>query len=139
MEFVVDALPVELIGVNLIMMCNCIKFCADQLLITLGCSRYCKIGNLFEWMETISLQGNTSFFEKPVKIFNIWSRGRQRRPNFCPQCQPLTPPPPTHTFISHLSLSACHTLLCSQLEHQLPPLFLHLLLPRLYGKQYTQA
>ncbi len=42
-------------GMNSIMMCNYIKFCADQLLITLGCSRYYKIGNPFEWMEMISL------------------------------------------------------------------------------------
>jgi ribonucleoside-diphosphate reductase subunit M2 len=40
MEFVVDALPVELIGMNSIMMCNYIKFCANQLSIALGCSRY---------------------------------------------------------------------------------------------------
>jgi ribonucleoside-diphosphate reductase subunit M2 len=66
MEFVVDALPVELIGMNSTMMCNYIKFCADRLLITLGCCRHYKTGNLFEWMEMISLQGKTNFFEKRV-------------------------------------------------------------------------
>jgi ribonucleotide reductase beta subunit family protein with ferritin-like domain len=64
MEFVVDALPVELIGMNSTMMCNYIKFCADRLLLCLGCDRHFKIGNPFEWMETISLQGKTNFFEK---------------------------------------------------------------------------
>ncbi len=64
MEFVVDALPVEFIGMNLIMMCNYIKFCADRILIALGCSRYYRNGNPFEWMETISLQGKTNFFKK---------------------------------------------------------------------------
>ncbi len=66
MEFVVNALPVELIGMNSAMMCNYIKFCADQLLLTLGCNRYYKTSNPFEWMETISLQGKTNFFEKRV-------------------------------------------------------------------------
>jgi len=66
MEFVIDALPVELIGMNLGMMCNYIRFCADQLLLSLGCGRHYKIGNPFEWMEMISLQGKTNFFEKRV-------------------------------------------------------------------------
>jgi ribonucleoside-diphosphate reductase subunit M2 len=64
MEFVVDALPVELIGMNSGMMCNYIRFCADRLLLSLGCGRHYKIRNPFEWMETISLQGKTNFFEK---------------------------------------------------------------------------
>jgi ribonucleotide reductase beta subunit family protein with ferritin-like domain len=49
---------------NLVMMCNYIKFCADQLLLTLGFNCHFKVGNPFEWMETISLQGKTNFFEK---------------------------------------------------------------------------
>ena len=64
MEFVIDALPVELIGMNSGMMCNYIRFCADQLLLSLGCGRHYKIGNPLEWMETISLQGKTNFSEK---------------------------------------------------------------------------
>jgi ribonucleoside-diphosphate reductase subunit M2 len=66
MEFVTDALPVELIGMNSGMMCNYIRFCADRLLLSLGCGRHYKIGNPFEWMETISLQGKTNFFKKRV-------------------------------------------------------------------------
>jgi ribonucleoside-diphosphate reductase subunit M2 len=66
MEFVIDALQVELIGMNSGMMCNYIRFCADRLLLSLGCNRHNKIGNPFEWMETISLQGKTNFFEKRV-------------------------------------------------------------------------
>ncbi len=66
MEFVVDALPVELIGMNSTVMCNYIKFCSDCLLVTLGCRRHYKTGNPFEWMEMISLQGKTNFFEKRV-------------------------------------------------------------------------
>ena len=66
MEFIVDALPVKLIGMNSAMMCDYIKFCVDRLLLDLGCSRHYNISNPFDWMETISLQGKTNFFEKRV-------------------------------------------------------------------------
>jgi ribonucleoside-diphosphate reductase subunit M2 len=66
MDFVTDTLPVELIGMNSTMMCNYIKFCANRLLLCLGCNCHFKTGNPFEWMETISLQGKTNFFEKRV-------------------------------------------------------------------------
>ena len=65
-EFVVDALPVELIGMNSGLMCDYIEFCADRLLRALGCAKYYKAVNPFEWMEMISLQGKTNFFEKRV-------------------------------------------------------------------------
>ena len=91
-EFVVDALPVELIGMNSGLMCQYIEFCADRLLHALGCSKVrpilaiqhlrflaramltflslifqiYKTANPFEWMEMISLQGKTNFFEKRV-------------------------------------------------------------------------
>jgi len=65
-EFVSDALPVELIGMNSSLMCEYIEFCADRLLHALGCRGHYKVGNPFEWMETISLQGKTNFFEKRV-------------------------------------------------------------------------
>jgi ribonucleoside-diphosphate reductase subunit M2 len=66
MEFVIDVLPVELIGMNSSMMCNYIKFCADRLLIALGYQRHYKKGNPFKWLEMISLQEKTNFFEKCV-------------------------------------------------------------------------
>ena len=66
LEFVVNALPVELIGINTILMSNYIKFCTDQLLLDLGCSRHYNTTNPFELMETISLQGKMNFFEKRV-------------------------------------------------------------------------
>ncbi|KAL7543906.1 hypothetical protein ACHAWF_007481 [Thalassiosira exigua] len=65
-EFVVDALPVELIGMNSGLMCEYIEFCADRLLHALGCPKHYKVQNPFEWMEMISLQGKTNFFEKRV-------------------------------------------------------------------------
>mmetsp|Transcript_52990 Transcript_52990/g.78561 ORF Transcript_52990/g.78561 Transcript_52990/m.78561 type:complete len:414 (-) Transcript_52990:115-1356(-) len=65
-EFVVDALPVELIGMNSKLMCQYIEFCADRLLAELNVPRYYNAVNPFEWMEMISLQGKTNFFEKRV-------------------------------------------------------------------------
>ena len=65
-EFVVDALPVKLIGMNSNLMCQYIEFCADRLLQALGCTKYFKVTNPFEWMTMISLQGKTNFFEKRV-------------------------------------------------------------------------
>merc|ERR1712160_68524 len=65
-EFVVDALPVELIGMNSGLMRQYIEFCADRLFVALGCPKYYLTVNPFEWMESISLQGKTNFFEKRV-------------------------------------------------------------------------
>ena len=65
-EFVVDSLPVELIGMNSGLMCEYIKFCADRLLVALGSPKYYNAVNPFEWMDMISLQGKTNFFEKRV-------------------------------------------------------------------------
>lgn len=65
-EFVCDSLPVELIGMNSKLMCEYIEFCADRLLVALGCEKFYKTSNPFDWMEMISLQGKTNFFEKRV-------------------------------------------------------------------------
>ncbi len=65
-EFVSDALPVKLIGMNSDMMCQYIEFVADRLLVALGCAKVYNVENPFPWMEMISLQGKTNFFEKRV-------------------------------------------------------------------------
>ena len=65
-EFVSDALPVNLIGMNSDMMCQYIEFVADRLLASLGCPKIYNTENPFPWMELISLQGKTNFFEKRV-------------------------------------------------------------------------
>jgi len=65
-EFISDSLPVELIGMNSGLMKEYIEFCADRLISTLGVSKYYNTPNPFEWMELISLQGKTNFFEKRV-------------------------------------------------------------------------
>jgi ribonucleoside-diphosphate reductase beta chain len=65
-EFVTDALPVSLIGMNAAMMGDYIEFCADRLLESLGNKTFYNTDNPFPWMEMISLQGKTNFFEKRV-------------------------------------------------------------------------
>jgi ribonucleoside-diphosphate reductase beta chain len=65
-EFITDSLPVDLIGMNSRLMTQYIEFVADRLLISLGCSKGYGSANPFEWMELISLQGKTNFFEKRV-------------------------------------------------------------------------
>ena len=65
-EFVCDALPVSLIGMNQHLMSDYIEFVADHLLATLGLPKFYNKGNPFDWMELISLQGKTNFFEKRV-------------------------------------------------------------------------
>ncbi len=65
-EFVTDALPVKLIGMNSDLMCQYIEFVADRLLSELGCSKIFNSTNPFDFMEMISLQGKTNFFEKRV-------------------------------------------------------------------------
>jgi ribonucleoside-diphosphate reductase beta chain len=65
-EFVTESLPVRLIGMNADMMCQYIEFVADRLLVALGCAKVYNATNPFDFMELISLQGKTNFFEKRV-------------------------------------------------------------------------
>ncbi|MFM7725221.1 MAG: ribonucleotide-diphosphate reductase subunit beta, partial [Flavobacteriales bacterium] len=65
-EFIIDALPVKLIGMNSDLMAQYIEFVADRLLAELGNSRVYNKTNPFDFMEMISLQGKTNFFEKRV-------------------------------------------------------------------------
>ena len=65
-EFVSEALPVALIGMNAKLMCQYIEFVADRLLVELGCPKVYHASNPFDFMEMISLQGKTNFFEKRV-------------------------------------------------------------------------
>ncbi|WP_250631608.1 ribonucleoside-diphosphate reductase small subunit [Rhodoflexus caldus] len=65
-EFITDALPVDLIGMNSRLMSQYIEFVADRLLVELGYKKYYGSSNPFDFMEMISLQGKTNFFEKRV-------------------------------------------------------------------------
>ncbi len=65
-EFVTEALPVSLIGMNAKTMSQYIEFVADRLLVALGCGKIYNTTNPFDFMEMISVQGKTNFFEKRV-------------------------------------------------------------------------
>jgi ribonucleoside-diphosphate reductase beta chain len=65
-EFILDALPVKLIGMNSDLMAQYIEFVADRLLLELGNTKEFNATNPFDFMEMISIQGKTNFFEKRV-------------------------------------------------------------------------
>ena len=65
-EFVCDALPCALVGMNADMMREYIEYVADHLLSQLGFAKEYNTATPFDWMELISLQGKTNFFEKRV-------------------------------------------------------------------------
>lgn len=68
-EFVADSLPVSLIGMNSNQMTTYIEFVADHLLSTLGLSKIYNVQNPFPWMDLISLEGKTNFFERRVSEY----------------------------------------------------------------------
>lgn len=65
-EFLTEALPCALLGMNSKLMKQYIEFVADRLLVALGNSKVYKSSNPFDFMENISLAGKTNFFEKRV-------------------------------------------------------------------------
>ena len=65
-EFITESLPVSLIGMNATLMTQYLEFVADRLLVELGCDREYNSSNPFDFMDMISLQGKTNFFEKRV-------------------------------------------------------------------------
>lgn len=68
-EFLTDALPVNLIGMNSKLMCQYIEFVADRLMVALGFDKIYNVTNPFDFMDMISLQGKTNFFEKRVSDY----------------------------------------------------------------------
>ncbi len=84
-EFVTDALPVSLIGMNANLMAQYIEFVADRLLSQLGCAKVYNATNPFDFMEMISLQGKTSFFEKRVAEYQkagVMNSGKNQKISF---------------------------------------------------------
>lgn len=82
-EFVCDALPVNLIGMNKELMSQYIEFVADRLLLCLGHRKRWNVQNPFPFMEMISLQGKTNFFEKRV--------GEYQKPGVMSSASPEAP------------------------------------------------
>eukprot|EP01061_Rhynchopus_euleeides_P015978 TRINITY_DN27129_c0_g1_i1.p2 TRINITY_DN27129_c0_g1~~TRINITY_DN27129_c0_g1_i1.p2 ORF type:complete len:354 (+),score=202.95 TRINITY_DN27129_c0_g1_i1:64-1125(+) len=69
-EFICDALPVKLIGMNSDLMAQYIEYCTDRLFAELGYPKHFNVTNPFDFMEMISLQGKTNFFEKRVSEYS---------------------------------------------------------------------
>ncbi len=70
-EFICDALPCRLIGMNSELMSQYIKFVADRLLLQLGYDKIYNVTNPFDFMELISLEGKTNFFERKVGEYGL--------------------------------------------------------------------
>lgn len=68
-KFLTDALPCSLIGMNAKLMCQYIEFVADRLLVALGNEKHYNATNPFDFMENISLQGKSNFFERKVSEY----------------------------------------------------------------------
>ena len=73
-EFIVDSLPCRLIGMNSELMTTYIQFVADRLAVQLGCRKIYNAANPFPFMEKISLEGKTNFFEKRVGEYALSNR-----------------------------------------------------------------
>ncbi|HRV54922.1 MAG TPA: ribonucleotide-diphosphate reductase subunit beta, partial [Mangrovimonas sp.] len=68
-EFITESLPISLIGMNAKLMTQYLEFVTDRLLVELGCEKVYNATNPFDFMDMISLQGKTNFFEKRVSEY----------------------------------------------------------------------
>ena len=68
-EFITESLPVSLIGMNAKLMTQYLEFVTDRLLLEFGCEKEYEATNPFDFMEMISLEGKTNFFEKRVSEY----------------------------------------------------------------------
>lgn len=68
-EFIIEALPVGLVGMNQKSMIQYIQYVADRLLLQMGCTKVYNVENPFHFMEMISLEGKTNFFERRVSEY----------------------------------------------------------------------
>ncbi|WWD20001.1 hypothetical protein CI109_104474 [Kwoniella shandongensis] len=80
-EFLTDALPCGLIGINADLMCQYMEFVADRLVVDLGYSKLYNATNPFDWMELISLQGKANFFESRVSSYQKANVSRSATPH----------------------------------------------------------
>ena len=79
-EFILDAIPCSLIGMNAELMSEYIEFVADRLVVQLGYSKIYNAQNPFSFMELISLEGKTNFFEKRVSEYSLANVGKNNAP-----------------------------------------------------------
>jgi ribonucleotide reductase beta subunit family protein with ferritin-like domain len=76
-EFICEALPCKLIGMNAELMTQYIKFVADRLVVQLGYKKIYNVSNPFPWMELISLESKTNFFEKRVSEYALATKHKE--------------------------------------------------------------
>lgn len=77
-EFICEALPCRLIGMNATLMSNYIKFVADRLVLQLGYEKIYNVENPFPFMELISIDSKTNFFEKRVSEYSLASKDKDK-------------------------------------------------------------
>ena len=75
-QFICDALPCRLIGMNAELMTQYIQFVADRLCVQLGYDKIYNVGNPFTWMELISLEGKSNMFEKRIAEYSLANKTR---------------------------------------------------------------
>jgi len=76
-NFITQALPCRLIGMNSILMVQYIQFCADRLIVQLGYPKIYKVSNPFQFMELISLESKTNFFENKVDAYSLANKEKE--------------------------------------------------------------
>tara|TARA_B100001939_G_scaffold94831_2_gene81431 strand:+ start:1571 stop:2548 length:978 start_codon:yes stop_codon:yes gene_type:complete len=77
-EFITESLPVNLIGMNAKLMAEYLEFVTDHLLETLNCPKVYNTANPFDFMDMISLEGKTNFFEKRVSEYKKAGVGEEQ-------------------------------------------------------------
>ena len=77
-EFICEALPCRLIGMNSELMTQYIQFVADRLCVQLGYKKIYNVTNCFDWMETISLQSKCNFFDKQVSEYALANKNTEK-------------------------------------------------------------
>jgi ribonucleoside-diphosphate reductase subunit M2 len=75
-EFICDALPCRLIGMNSELMTQYIQYVADRLCLQLGYDKIYNVTNCFDFMELISLEGKTNFFERRVGEYGLANKNK---------------------------------------------------------------
>ena len=86
-EFIISALPCRLIGMNSDTMNTYIEFIADRLLLQLGTDKIYNVENPFDWMEMISIEGKTNFFEKRVGEYALATKENNGGDAFDFECE----------------------------------------------------
>jgi ribonucleoside-diphosphate reductase subunit M2 len=81
-EFICDAIPCKLLGMNSDSMSKYIKFVADRLAIQLGCNKIYNVKNPFDFMEMISVESKTNFFEKRVSDYALATKDKTEELQF---------------------------------------------------------